>query len=89
MKILNRERLSALFQSRVEIKWLSSDITQDRTPDLRSYLMQELDIEEVTPETFASKLSDQFLAGQDDKWFIRFYEFLSDQKALTGRYSPK
>ena len=84
MKILNRERLSALFQSRVEIKWLSSDITQDRTPDLRSYLMQELDIEEVTPETFASKLSDQFLAGQDDKWFIRFYEFLSDQKALTG-----
>ena len=82
MKILNQEQLGALFQSRAEIKWLSSDITQNRTPALRSYLMQELDIEEVDPETFARNLSKQFLASQDDEWFIKFYEFLSDQRAL-------
>ena len=82
MKILNQEQLGALFQSRAEIKWLSSDITQNRTPALRSYLMQGLDIEEVDPETFARNLSKQFLASQDDEWFIKFYEFLSDQKAL-------
>ena len=82
MKILNQEQLSALFQSDNEIKWLSDEITQDRTPDLRSYLMQELEVEEVDPEVFARNLFAQFLASQDDEWFIRFYEFLSGQKAL-------
>ncbi len=82
MKILNQEQLSALFQSDNEIKWLSDEITQDRTPDLRSYLMQELEVEEVDPEVFARNLFKQFLATQDDEWFIRFYEFLSGQNAL-------
>ena len=70
MKILNQEQLGALFQSSGEIKWLSDEITQDRTPDLRSYLMQELDVEEVDPEVFARNLSEQFLASQDDEWLI-------------------
>ena len=82
MKILNQEQLGALFQSNDAIKWLSGEITQDRTPDLRSYLMKELYVEEVTPEVFARKLSEQFLASQDDEWFIKFYEYLSEQKAL-------
>jgi len=82
MKIVDQEQLSALFQSNDEIKWLSDEITQDRTPDLRSYLMQELNVEEVDPEVFARNLSKQFLATQDDEWFIRFYVFLSGQNAL-------
>ena len=82
MKILNQEQLGALFQSSGEIKWLSDEITQDRTPDLRSYLMQELDVEEVDPEVFARNLSEQFLASQDDEWLIEFYKFLTEQKAL-------
>ena len=82
MEILNQEQLGALFQSNDEIKWLSADITQDNTPVLRSYLTQALDVEEVTPEVFAGKLSDQFLVNQDDEWFIKFYEFLSERKAL-------
>lgn len=90
MKILNQEQLGVLFQSNSEIKWLSDEITQDRAPDLRSYLMQELDIEEVDREVFARKLSKQFLSSQDDKWFIKFYEFLSRQNALwrppRGKY---
>lgn len=82
MKILNQGQLGALFQSNDEIKWLSDEITLDRTPDLRSYLMQELDVEEVDPEVFARNLSEQFLVSQDDEWFIRFYEFLSEHKTL-------
>ena len=82
MKILNQEQLNALFQSYNEIKWLSDEITQDRTPDLRSYLMQELNTEEVDPEVFARNLSAQFIASQDDEWFIKFYMFLSGQNAL-------
>ena len=82
MKILNQEQLGALFQSNDEIKWLSDEITQDRTPDLRSYLMKELNVEEVTPESFASRLSKAFLVEQTDEWFIEFYKFLLGQEAL-------
>ena len=82
MKILNQDQLCALFESLEEIKWLSADISQDRTPDLRSYLIDVFRVEEIAPETFARRLSEQFLAAQSDEWFIEFYEFLSDQKAL-------
>ena len=82
MKILNQEQLGALFQSNDEIKWLSDEITQDRTPDLRSYLMKELNVEEVTPESFASRQSKAFLVEQTDEWFIEFYKFLLGQEAL-------
>lgn len=82
IKILNQEQLGALFQPEDEIKWLSEEITQDRTPDLRSYLMKELDVEEVTPESFASRLSEKFLVDQADEWFIKFYKFLLLQDAL-------
>ena len=82
MDILNHERLGILFQSNGEIKWLSVKITQDRTPDLRSYLTQELNVEEVDPEVFARKLSEHFLVSQDEEWLIEFYEFLLKQEAL-------
>ncbi len=82
MKILNQEQLTALCRSNNKIKWLSEEITQDRTPDLRAYLMKELNVEEVTPDSFASRLSEEFLAGQTDEWFTKFYEFLLGPEAL-------
>ena len=82
IQLLDQDQRSVLFQSDDKVKWLSTDITLDRTPDLRSYLMRELEVEEVTPEIFARNLSERFLASQDDEWFIEFYEFLSGQKAL-------
>lgn len=89
-KLLNQDQLCALFQSGDEMRWLSGRITQDRTPDLRSYLMNELNVDEVTPEKFASSLSEGFLEKQPDEWFIRLYTFLLGQKALwrPGRWSP-
>ena len=82
MKLLDREQLGALFRSESETKWVSPEITQVRTPDLHYYLMHELGIEEVTPDTFAHRLSEPFLAGQSDDWFVRFYGFLTAQEAL-------
>ena len=75
-EILHDEQLASLFGSSHEIKWLSDKITQDRTPQLRRFLMG-LDVEEVRPPMFASRLSEQFLKQQDDTWFIEFYRFLS------------
>ena len=82
MKLLGQGQLQALFQSDGEIRWLPGRITQDRTPDLRLYLRNELKIDEIDPEMFARNLSKEFLVEQTDEWFIKFYQFLSTQKAL-------
>ena len=65
-----------------ELKWLSIEITSDLTPALRHYVMYLLGIEEVTPDMFARRISEDFLLLQTDEWLIRFYNFLSDQSAL-------
>ena len=82
--LLDQNQLGALFsQPNGRIKWLSSDITQDRTPNLRQYLMAlEVEDFEVTPDTFARRLSKPFLSTQSDEWFIKFYRFLFAQPAL-------
>lgn len=82
MQLLDREQLRALFQNENGTKWVYSEITQNRTTGLHNYLIHELGIEEVTPGSFAYKLSESFLIGQSDDWFVRFYKFLSKQEAL-------
>ena len=80
-KLLTHDQLRELFQSDDDIKWLSGEITQDRTPDLRSYLINELDVEEIRPETFVELLTDEFLQAQTDTWIIQFYNFLGNDRS--------
>jgi len=81
-KLLSQMQLGQLFQSSATIKWLSGDITQDRTPDLRSYLINKLDVDEVIPEGLANRINHSFLSDQPDEWFVDFYGYLSGQEAL-------
>jgi hypothetical protein len=74
-------QLASILQEE-EVVWLSEEITQDRTPDLRRYLMQELGIPEITPETILPKLTKTFLESQNDEWIVKLYEFLNGQPAL-------
>jgi hypothetical protein len=55
---------------------------QNRTPELRQYLIRELGIAEVTPERVLPKLSKAFLESQSDDWTLHLYEFLNGQPAL-------
>ena len=80
--LLSDEQLGDLFDLSNGLKWLFSEITLDRTPDLWQYLRYKLEIEEVDPEMFARRLSEQFLEHQCDGWFIDFYKFLTGQRAL-------
>lgn len=80
--LLTYDQLQGLFQTDEEIKWLSGEITEDRTPALRTFLLNELDVEEIDPEAFARKVEKSFLDRLDDKWFASFYEFLLKQEAL-------
>ncbi len=83
--ILSHTQLSQLFsRNNNKMRWLSDTITADLTPHLRKYAMILLKIEEVTPDMFARRISENFLSTQSDEWFIEFYKFLSGQKALWG-----
>jgi hypothetical protein len=81
-KLLSQEQLGQLFKSPATMKWLAGEITQDRTPDLRSYLIREIDVEEVNPDGLARRISQSFLSIQPDEWFVDFYRYLSGQEAL-------
>ena len=79
------KQLGDVLGEKEEVAWLSGDITQDRTPDLRLYLMQELDVTEVTPETILPRLAKPFLEAQSDDWIVQLYEFLNERPALHRR----
>lgn len=74
-------QVSTLFDEPVE-DWLAGDITADRTPELHRYLIQQLDIKELTPELVVPRLGREFLEAQADEWIVGLYEFLSGQKAM-------
>lgn len=80
--LLKKKQLRSLYNSSKAIKWLSGEITQDRTPDLRAYLIDQLEIDELTPEGFARLLTVEFLEQQNDEWVTEFYGFLIGQEAL-------
>lgn len=79
-------QLAALYGKEGELVWLTGDISQDRTPELRGYLMQELDVAELTPEMVTPQLGEGFLKAQPDAWIRRLYEFLNGQAALRRRF---
>jgi len=78
-ELFNPAQLANIFQADSEIAWLTEGIAQDRTPELRRYLMQELNVSEVRPEALLSKLTKSFLKAQSDEWIVQLYEFLNDQ----------
>lgn len=78
-------QLKALFGMEHELVWLSGEITQDRTPELRRYLIDELGVDELTPESIVPKLGAAFLKAQSDEWIVTLYEFLDTQPALRHR----
>ncbi|HFT7392340.1 TPA: DUF3883 domain-containing protein [Aeromonas hydrophila] len=84
-ELLSPDQVAALFGSEVAA-WLSDDITEVKTPEIRRYLMRELDIDEITPTKLVPNLSKPFLEAQSDEWVSRLYEFLSGQEKALRRH---
>jgi hypothetical protein len=84
-ELFSPEQVAALFGSEVAA-WLSGDITQDKAPEIRQYLMRELDIDEIRPEKLVPSLTKEFLEAQSDEWVLRLYEFLSGQEKALRRH---
>jgi len=61
--------------------WLDTSITDTKARDLRNYLKVELNIVEVNFESFARKITLEFLQEKSDNWMIDFYGRLVGQPA--------
>ncbi len=83
-ELLSSDQLSELFGE--PTFWLTGDITADKEPEIRDYVMNQLKVAEVTPETIISKFNEEFLVSQTDEWIVRLYEFLNGQKAALRRH---
>ena len=81
-ELFDRKQIKRLFRSNHAMSWLTHGVSQDRTPHLRTYLMEELDVDEVTPQTILPKLDGSFLQHQSNEWMCRLYAFLQGQAAL-------
>jgi hypothetical protein len=78
-EILKQEDVECLFSKR---HWLGTNITYDKTRELRDYLVDVLEIQEIDFEAFARKITSDFLSSKSDEWMIEFYKRLPDQSAL-------
>lgn len=81
-ELISPQQLVRALGSPSELGWLSEEITQDRVPELRAYLMRELGVPELTWESFVPHLTTSFLESQTDEWITRLYETLSGQQGL-------
>ena len=84
-ELFDSQQLKQLFKSTHSMSWLTDSISQDRTPDLRTYLMEDLYVDEITPQVVLSKIRPSFLKRQSNEWMCRLYEFLKRQPALHRR----
>ena len=70
VKLLKKDDLRALFDRNT---WLSTEITLDRTPALRSYLMSEHGVDSIDYAAFCRKLTKEYISSKKDEWLVRFY----------------
>jgi hypothetical protein len=84
-QLFSPEQLAVLCGSE-NVTWLSGDITQDKAPEIRQYVMRELNIDEITPTKLVPSLDKSFLEEQPEDWILRLYEFLSRQEKALRRH---
>ncbi len=77
--LLNHSDCYKLFGKNI---WLSTNITSDRTKELKDYLTDILDIPEITMEKFCQEITDDFMMNKTDKWIVNFYSTLINQESL-------
>lgn len=82
--LVSPAQVTALF-GEPAVAWLTGDITQDRAPEIRQYVIRELLIAEITPALFVPRLTKAFLEAQPDEWVHKLYEFLGGQEAALRR----
>lgn len=88
MDLLDENDNALLFGART--KWLSSDITRNRTQKLFAFLTDTLKVREVDFEALMPALSQDFLQSKNDEWFVAFYTKCNNNvQTIKSRYLLK
>jgi len=80
--LLNPGQLGALCGAERPVWFADGAVSQERTPVLWRYLRDEIGVDEVTSETVVTRITGDFLEGQNDLWITRFYRFLAGYPSL-------
>lgn len=80
-KLLKEDQLKKLLKTQTKLKWISGEITEAKN-ELWKYFRDEIKVNLINPDFFANNINHHFLENQTDLWFIDFYRFLKNQKAL-------
>jgi hypothetical protein len=80
--LLGPGQLGALCGAGRAVWFADAAISERRTPMLWRYLRDEIGLDEVTPETVVTRVTEEFLEEQDDLWITRFYRFLAGHPSL-------
>lgn len=78
-RLLKRKDIQLLFN---KSHWLDTNITFNRTRELRDYLVNKLGIDEINFENFLKSITEKFIKTKNDKWVIQFYVELTDRDGL-------
>jgi hypothetical protein len=85
-QLLDSSDTSILFK---RTEWIDPDITRDRTPEIRNFFRNKLDVPEIDFETFAKELTKDFLKNKDISWLKEFYKLLKEQRSLWRSKSDR
>lgn len=77
--------LTALLKSGSRVAWVSGAVSENRTPELRRYLIDHLNVVEMGPEDVLPFLDRSFLEKMTNKWVRGLYEVLNDLPSLRRR----
>ncbi|MGH3149808.1 MAG: sacsin N-terminal ATP-binding-like domain-containing protein, partial [Streptosporangiaceae bacterium] len=80
--LLDPGQLGALCGAGRPVWFADAAISERRTPVLWRYLRDEIGLDEITPDAVVTRVSEELLAGQDDRWLTRFYHFLAGYPSL-------
>jgi hypothetical protein len=80
--LLDPGQLGALSGAGRPVRFADEAISERATPTLWRYLRDEIGVDEVTPEAVVTRVTEEFLADQDDAWIARLYHFLAGHPSL-------
>jgi len=60
-QLLGPSQLEFFYEAKSPLNWVSDEISEYKTRELREYLMKELGVEEFTSQTLASKFTERFM----------------------------
>jgi hypothetical protein len=80
--LLDPGQLGALSGAGRPVWFADGAVSEGRTPVLWRYLRDEIGVDEVTPETVVTRITEAFLEEQNDLWITRFYRFLAGYPSL-------